>query len=59
VLTYAMDQAYTSTRRTLLAEFRDSDEVRQLIARGRSEMDAVRLPSTSLRPGKPDTTNGQ
>jgi hypothetical protein len=34
VLTYAMDQAYTSTRRTLLAEFRRSGQVQRLIERG-------------------------
>ncbi len=34
VLAYAMDQAYASSRRTLLSAFRRSDEVRQLITRG-------------------------
>ena len=34
VLAYAMDQAYTSSRRTLLSEYRTSDKVRELIARG-------------------------
>jgi len=34
VLTYAMDQAYTSARRTLLAEFRRSEQVKRLIERG-------------------------
>jgi len=34
VLTYAMDQAYTSSRRTLLSEFRSSEQVRHLIDRG-------------------------
>ena len=34
VLAYAMDQAYTSSRRTLLAEYRNSEEVRSLIERG-------------------------
>jgi hypothetical protein len=42
VLAYAMDQAYTSSRRTLLAEFRSSEEVRQLISRGVLELDAAR-----------------
>jgi hypothetical protein len=35
VLAYAMDQAYASSRRTLLSEFRRSEEVRQLITRFR------------------------
>ena len=34
VLTYAMDQAYTSSRRTLLSEFRGNEDVRRLIERG-------------------------
>ena len=34
VLTYTMDQAYTSGRRALIAEFRSSDEVRRLIDLG-------------------------
>ena len=34
VLTYAMDQAYTSSRRTLLSEYRNSEKVRRLIERG-------------------------
>ena len=42
VLAYAMDQAYTSSRRTLLAEYRNSGEVRSLIERGLLELDAVR-----------------
>jgi hypothetical protein len=42
VLTYAMDQAYTSTRRTLLAEFRRNDEVRVKIDRGVLKLDALR-----------------
>ncbi len=41
VLTYAMDQAYTSPRRALLDEFRDSEKVRQLFNRGVLELDAV------------------
>ena len=40
VLTYAMDQAYTSSRRTLLSDFRSSEEVRRLIERGVLELDA-------------------
>ncbi|MGH8518143.1 MAG: transglycosylase SLT domain-containing protein [Panacagrimonas sp.] len=42
VLTYAMDQAYTSSRRTLLSEFRRSDLVRRLIERGVLELDVLR-----------------
>ena len=34
VLTYAMDQAYTSSRRALLSEFRSHGHVRRLIERG-------------------------
>jgi hypothetical protein len=40
VLAYAMDQAYTSSRRTLLAEFRRSEQVRRLIERGVSALEA-------------------
>jgi hypothetical protein len=40
VLAYAMDQAYTSSRRTLLSEFRRSEQVRRLIERGVLELDA-------------------
>ena len=46
VLAYAMDQAYTSSRRTLLAEYRNSGKVRSLIERGMLELDAVRLTAT-------------
>jgi hypothetical protein len=42
VLTYAMDQAYTSSRRALLAEFRQSDEVREKVDRGVQKLDALR-----------------
>ena len=42
VLAYVMDQAYTSRRRLLLAEYRNSGKVRLLIERGRLEIDAVR-----------------
>ena len=42
VLTYAMDQAYTSPRRSLLLEFRRSEQVRRLIQRGVLELDARR-----------------
>jgi hypothetical protein len=43
VLAYAMDQAYTSSRRTLLAEFRSSEKLRLLIDRGVLELDALRF----------------
>ena len=42
VLSYVMDQAYTSTRRTLLADYRNSGKVRSLIERGMLELDALR-----------------
>ena len=42
VLTYAMDQAYTSARRALVAEFRNDGQVRHLIDRGVLELDDVR-----------------
>jgi hypothetical protein len=42
VLAYAMDQAYTSSRRTLLTEYRNSEKVRGLIERGVLELDALR-----------------
>jgi hypothetical protein len=42
VLGYAMDQAYTSSRRALLAEYRNSEKVRSLIERGALELDAGR-----------------
>jgi hypothetical protein len=42
VLAYAMDQAYTSSRRMLLAEYRSSGRVRSLIERGVVELDAMR-----------------
>jgi hypothetical protein len=38
VLAYAMDQAYTSSRRTLLSEFRSSDQVQRLVERGVLEL---------------------
>jgi hypothetical protein len=37
VLAYAMDQAYASSRRALLAEYRSNEKVRSLIERGRLE----------------------
>ena len=42
VLIYAMDQAYTSSRRTLLSEFRSNEQVRRLLDRGVLTLDAVR-----------------
>jgi hypothetical protein len=42
VLTYAMDQAFTSSRRTLLSEFRRSEQVRHLIDRGVLELNQQR-----------------
>jgi len=42
VLAYAMDQAYTSSRRALLAEYRNSETIRSLIERGAVEIDAGR-----------------
>ena len=42
VLAYAMDQAYTSSRRMLLSEYRNSEKVRGLIERGVLELDALR-----------------
>jgi hypothetical protein len=42
VLAYAMDQAYTSPRRTLLEEFRRSEQVRRLMERGVRDLAARR-----------------
>ncbi len=42
VLAYAMDQAYTSPRRTLLNQFRNSEKVQGLIERGVLELDIQR-----------------
>lgn len=42
VLAYAMDQAYTSPRRTLLAEYRNNPSIRSLIDRGVVELAAGR-----------------
>jgi hypothetical protein len=42
VLAYAMDQAYTSSRRTLLSEYRNSEKVRRLIERGVLQLAALR-----------------
>jgi hypothetical protein len=48
VLAYAMDQAYTSSRRALLSEYRNSEKVRRLIERGVLQLDALR---NALTPG--------
>jgi hypothetical protein len=42
VLAYAMDQAYASSRRALLAEYRNSAKIRSLIERGVLELDVLR-----------------
>ena len=48
VLAYVMDQAYTSSRRALLSEFRSSGQVRRLIERGMLELDVLRDAQASL-----------
>ena len=48
VLAYAMDQAYTSPRRSLLAEYRNSEKIRWLMASGMLELDVMR--QAHLRP---------
>jgi hypothetical protein len=55
VLAYVMDQAYTSGRRSLIAEFRGSDQVRQLVERGRLELDVVRIAAVTLNPSSTST----
>ena len=50
VLAYAMDQAYASSRRRLLDEYRNSGEIRSLIERGALELDAMRH-AAALRAG--------
>jgi hypothetical protein len=42
VLSYAMDQAYTSPRRTILSEFRSSGQRRRLMERGVLELTVLR-----------------
>jgi hypothetical protein len=49
VLTYVMDQAYTSSRRTLLSEFRRDEQVQRLIERGVRELDVVDATSREAR----------
>jgi hypothetical protein len=48
VLAYAMDQAYTSSRRALVSEFRSSGHVRRLIERGVLELDVLRGAQAAL-----------
>jgi len=47
VLEYVMDESFSSRRNAILAEFRASDDVRQLFDRGVRERDAV-MPPTDL-----------
>ncbi|HSC27800.1 MAG TPA: hypothetical protein VLD67_11030 [Vicinamibacterales bacterium] len=47
VLAYVMDQAYSSSRRALLSDYRNSGTVRQLIERGVLELEALRDPRAS------------
>ncbi len=42
VLAYVMDQAYTSGRRALVAEYRNSGTIRSLIEGGVLELEAIR-----------------
>jgi hypothetical protein len=55
VLAYVMDQAYTSGRRSLIAEFRGSDQVRRLVERGRLELDVIRIAAVTLNPSSTST----
>jgi Transglycosylase SLT domain len=48
VLAYVMDQAYTSKRRDLLDEFRNSEQVRRLVQRGVVTLDASRARSGAI-----------
>lgn len=50
VLAYAMDQAYASTRRSLLAEYRANEKVRSLVERGRVALEALRHARTLTVP---------
>ena len=50
VLAYAMDQAYASPRRTLLSEYRDSEQVRELIAGGVLELERGQRGSSPALP---------
>jgi hypothetical protein len=42
VLAYVMDQAYTSSRRAILSDFRTNGHMRSLVARGMLELDVLR-----------------
>jgi hypothetical protein len=57
VLAYAMDQAYASTRRTLLSEYRNSETVQWLIARGVLELDILRTARASGMAAAPVRTS--
>ena len=50
VLAYAMDQAYTSSRRTLLSEHRNSEKYGGLIERGVLQLDARDRPDSGWCP---------
>ena len=50
VLAYVMDQAYTSSRRTLLSDFRRDEKVQRLIERGVRELDILHAPSLPVSP---------
>src|SRR5262245_27925721 len=50
VLAYVMDQAYTSGRRTLIADFRRDEKVQRLIERGVRELDILHAPSLPVSP---------
>ena len=55
VLAYVMDQAYTSGRRSLIAEFRGSDQVRRLGERGRLQLAVIRDTTVTLNPSSTST----
>jgi len=50
VLAYVMDQAYTSSRRTLLSDFRRDEKVQRLIERGVRELNVLHAPSLPVSP---------
>src|SRR5262245_6640332 len=50
VLAYVMDQAYTSSRRTLLSDFRRDEKVQRLIERGVRELDILHAHSLPVSP---------
>jgi hypothetical protein len=45
-----MDQAYTSSRRTLLSDFRRDENVQRLIERGVRELNVLHAPSLPVSP---------